>query len=160
MRGLPHVGYGGWGGIISLEALNYRLSGRIGNVRTRLDALGYFAKDHRHFWLEEHAPDPDTEDPTGELLARADRAIQRTLDAGGKVYVFRILSEDEDDLTRPWNEFPNKYGAEKAIRLKRVADHFRRYDYEQDFTVPFWKRERIYWRIIAPPAGDGGTGPS
>jgi len=111
----------------------------------------YFAKEHRPYWLIEHAPPTDAADPTAEMLADADQAIRHVLKHGGRVFVHRLFSESEDDMTRPWNEFPKTYGAEKAIRREAVVAHFSRYKHEEAFRFKKWLGHSVYWRITGPP---------
>ncbi|MFH1730880.1 MAG: DUF2723 domain-containing protein [Planctomycetota bacterium] len=101
----------------------------------------YFAPDRERFWLTAHLGRPGTKDPLGKLLAKADAAIAQVLKAGGKVYVHRVYA-DEDEVTRPWNEF-----LYADVHRKDVVDHFKRYKYEKAFV----SHGHTYWRIVAPP---------
>lgn len=99
----------------------------------------------RIFWLAHHLPPKGTEDPLGTLLRETDQAIADTLEAGGRVYVHRIFADDEDEVTRPWNEFLHA-----DVHRKDVVEHFERYKYEEAFI----SHDHQYWRIIAPPEKD------
>jgi len=105
------------------------------------DYWHYFAPDRKRFWLTAHLGRRGTKDPLGKLLAKADAAIAEVLEAGGKVYVHRIYA-DEDEVTRPWNEF-----LFADVHRKDVVDHFKRYKYEEAFI----SQGHQYWRLLAPP---------
>ena len=101
----------------------------------------YFAPDRKRFWLTAHLGGRGTKEPLGKLLAESDAAIAQVLKAGGKVYVHRIYA-DEDEVTRPWNEF-----LYAGVHRKDVVGHFKRYKYEEAFI----SHGHQYWRILAPP---------
>jgi len=108
----------------------------------------YFARDRKRFWLTAHLGSRGTKDPLGKLLAKADAAIAQVLEAGGKVYVHRIYADDEDEVTRPWNEF-----LFAGVHRKDVVGHFERYKYEEAFI----SQGHQYWRIIEPLEKDASA---
>jgi len=108
----------------------------------------YFAPELRLFRLTAHRGPRVAKGPAAHMLAASDAAITETLRAGGRVFVHRLFSEDEDEVTRPWNEF-----LFAGIRRKEVVGHFKRYPHLKAFE----SHGHLYWRITALPNVNEGS---
>jgi hypothetical protein len=102
---------------------------------------GYFAHEKERLWLESLVPRRGAEDPLGQMLNTADQRLARYLAEGRRVYVSRLFA-DEDEITRPWNEF-----LFAGVRRKDVVAHFRRYPHREAFT----SHGNTYWELLGVP---------